>query len=145
MIFHCNNDYQNIPQCYVICTLPVLFYFIQVVFLGMMLSSTFWGNLSDRYGRKQVSRVQDLRFSQQCCWRLKSFHGCHSALTGKQLLMFQRLTLPSLVVTNHFRALSQKTWISLLVDILEEFYFHKSKRNLCFISHIYFKNFHFWK
>lgn len=25
-----------------------------VVFLGMMLSSTFWGNLSDRYGRKHV-------------------------------------------------------------------------------------------
>ncbi|XP_069695518.1 synaptic vesicle 2-related protein [Periplaneta americana] len=25
-----------------------------VVFLGMMLSSTFWGNLSDRYGRKQA-------------------------------------------------------------------------------------------
>ncbi|PSN40657.1 hypothetical protein C0J52_15745 [Blattella germanica] len=24
-----------------------------IVFLGMMLSSTFWGNLSDRYGRKQ--------------------------------------------------------------------------------------------
>jgi len=52
--------------------MPVSFYFFQVVFLGMMLSSTFWGNLSDRYGRKQVSRVQDLRFSQQCCWRLKS-------------------------------------------------------------------------
>lgn len=26
----------------------------QVVFLGMMLSSTFWGFLSDRFGRKQV-------------------------------------------------------------------------------------------
>uniref|UniRef100_A0A182JWA3 Major facilitator superfamily (MFS) profile domain-containing protein n=1 Tax=Anopheles christyi TaxID=43041 RepID=A0A182JWA3_9DIPT len=26
-----------------------------VVFLGMMLSSTFWGHLSDRYGRKPVS------------------------------------------------------------------------------------------
>ncbi|CAH2000625.1 unnamed protein product [Acanthoscelides obtectus] len=26
-----------------------------IVFLGMMLSSTFWGNLSDRYGRKHVS------------------------------------------------------------------------------------------
>lgn len=26
-----------------------------VVFLGMMLSSTFWGNLSDRYGRKHVN------------------------------------------------------------------------------------------
>lgn len=25
-----------------------------VVFLGMMLSSTFWGNLSDRYGRKHA-------------------------------------------------------------------------------------------
>nr|CAD7423187.1 unnamed protein product [Timema monikensis] len=25
-----------------------------IVFLGMMLSSTFWGNLSDRYGRKQA-------------------------------------------------------------------------------------------
>ncbi|XP_044730935.1 synaptic vesicle 2-related protein isoform X2 [Chrysoperla carnea] len=25
-----------------------------VVFLGMMLSSTFWGNLSDKYGRKQA-------------------------------------------------------------------------------------------
>lgn len=28
-----------------------------VVFLGMMLSSTFWGKLSDRYGRKPVRRV----------------------------------------------------------------------------------------
>lgn len=28
-----------------------------VVFLGMMLSSTFWGHLSDRYGRKPVSLV----------------------------------------------------------------------------------------
>lgn len=26
-----------------------------VVFLGMMLSSTFWGSLSDKYGRKPVS------------------------------------------------------------------------------------------
>ncbi|CAH3960832.1 unnamed protein product [Pieris brassicae] len=26
-----------------------------VVFMGMMLSSTFWGNISDRYGRKTVS------------------------------------------------------------------------------------------
>lgn len=25
-----------------------------IVFLGMMLSSTFWGQLSDRYGRKPV-------------------------------------------------------------------------------------------
>lgn len=25
-----------------------------IVFLGMMLSSTFWGNLSDRYGRKHA-------------------------------------------------------------------------------------------
>lgn len=25
-----------------------------VVFMGMMLSSTFWGNISDRYGRKTV-------------------------------------------------------------------------------------------
>lgn len=28
-----------------------------VVFLGMMLSSTFWGHLSDRYGRKPVSMM----------------------------------------------------------------------------------------
>ncbi|XP_063220101.1 synaptic vesicle 2-related protein [Bacillus rossius redtenbacheri] len=28
-----------------------------IVFLGMMLSSTFWGNLSDRYGRKQALRL----------------------------------------------------------------------------------------
>ncbi|XP_046418645.1 synaptic vesicle 2-related protein [Neodiprion fabricii] len=28
-----------------------------VVFLGMMLSSTFWGNLSDRYGRKQALTI----------------------------------------------------------------------------------------
>lgn len=27
-----------------------------VVFLGMMLSSTFWGQLSDRYGRKPVQK-----------------------------------------------------------------------------------------
>lgn len=26
-----------------------------IVFLGMMLSATFWGQLSDRYGRKPVS------------------------------------------------------------------------------------------
>lgn len=26
-----------------------------IVFLGMMLSSTFWGQLSDRYGRKPVT------------------------------------------------------------------------------------------
>lgn len=29
-----------------------------VVFLGMMLSSTFWGSLSDKYGRKPVSRFK---------------------------------------------------------------------------------------
>ncbi|KAG8232729.1 hypothetical protein J437_LFUL013322 [Ladona fulva] len=28
-----------------------------VVFLGMMLSSTFWGNISDKYGRKQALTV----------------------------------------------------------------------------------------
>ncbi|CAH1111271.1 unnamed protein product [Psylliodes chrysocephalus] len=28
-----------------------------VVFLGMMLSSTFWGNLSDRYGRKHALKL----------------------------------------------------------------------------------------
>jgi hypothetical protein len=28
----------------------------------MMLSSTFWGNLSDRYGRKQVGRSTELNF-----------------------------------------------------------------------------------
>lgn len=28
-----------------------------VVFLGMMLSSTFWGQLSDRYGRKPVYTI----------------------------------------------------------------------------------------
>lgn len=28
-----------------------------VVFLGMMLSSTFWGHLSDRYGRKPVINI----------------------------------------------------------------------------------------
>jgi MFS family permease len=33
------------------------FFLFQIVFLGMMLSSTFWGNLSDRYGRKQVGRI----------------------------------------------------------------------------------------
>lgn len=27
-----------------------------VVFFGMMVSSTFWGKLSDRYGRKPVRR-----------------------------------------------------------------------------------------
>lgn len=29
-----------------------------IVFLGMMLSSTFWGQLSDRCGRKPVSSLQ---------------------------------------------------------------------------------------
>lgn len=28
-----------------------------IVFLGMMLSSTFWGQLSDRYGRKPVTHL----------------------------------------------------------------------------------------
>jgi len=26
LLFHCNNGYKNAPQCYVIRTLPVLFY-----------------------------------------------------------------------------------------------------------------------
>lgn len=33
-----------------------------VVFLGMMLSSTFWGQLSDRYGRKPVCQIYVLNF-----------------------------------------------------------------------------------
>lgn len=39
-----------------------------IVFLGMMLSSTFWGQLSDRYGRKPVGSfgtVFDVRFYLQ--------------------------------------------------------------------------------
>lgn len=33
-----------------------------VVFLGMMLSSTFWGSLSDKYGRKPVKgRILSLK------------------------------------------------------------------------------------
>jgi MFS family permease len=28
-----------------------------IVFLGMMLSSTFWGSLSDKYGRKPVKEI----------------------------------------------------------------------------------------
>lgn len=31
-----------------------------VVFLGMMLSSTFWGSLSDKYGRKPVRMLRSL-------------------------------------------------------------------------------------
>lgn len=34
---------------------PFSFFKFQIVFLGMMLSSTFWGYVSDRYGRKQAS------------------------------------------------------------------------------------------
>lgn len=28
---------------------------IQAVFIGMMISSSLWGNISDKYGRKTVS------------------------------------------------------------------------------------------
>lgn len=33
----------------------VLCLFLQAVFIGMMISSSLWGNISDRYGRKTVS------------------------------------------------------------------------------------------
>lgn len=32
-----------------------LFSLIQAVFIGMMISSSLWGNISDKYGRKTVS------------------------------------------------------------------------------------------
>lgn len=41
---HCEWDISRYKQALV----------TTVVFLGMMLSSTFWGSLSDRYGRKPV-------------------------------------------------------------------------------------------
>lgn len=31
------------------------FFLIQAVFIGMMISSSLWGNISDKYGRKTVS------------------------------------------------------------------------------------------
>lgn len=49
-----------------------------VVFLGMMLSSTFWGSLSDRYGRKPVK----IYFSCFACslliFHLYNFTGTHT-------------------------------------------------------------------
>ena len=41
---HCDWDISRYQQAMV----------TTVVFLGMMLSSTFWGSLSDKYGRKPV-------------------------------------------------------------------------------------------
>lgn len=38
-----------------------------VVFLGMMLSSTFWGSLSDRYGRKPVKIYHVLHAQNSFC------------------------------------------------------------------------------
>ncbi|XP_067015132.1 synaptic vesicle 2-related protein [Anabrus simplex] len=53
-----------------------------VVFLGMMLSSTFWGNLSDRYGRKQALTL---------CAVLLFYYGLLSALAPNYLwLLFLR-------------------------------------------------------
>lgn len=39
-----------------------------IVFLGMMLSSTFWGSLSDKYGRKPVSRDFNLKHARAINW-----------------------------------------------------------------------------
>ncbi|GLH03869.1 Organic cation transporter protein [Gryllus bimaculatus] len=53
-----------------------------VVFLGMMLSSTFWGNLSDRYGRKQALTL---------CAVLLFYYGLLSSLSPNFLwLLFLR-------------------------------------------------------
>lgn len=35
----------------------ILYVPCQVVFIGMMLSSSLWGNISDKYGRKVVCLV----------------------------------------------------------------------------------------
>lgn len=43
-----------------------------VVFLGMMLSSTFWGQLSDRYGRKPVS-LSCVRCQWDCAYSIILF------------------------------------------------------------------------
>lgn len=50
-----------IVEIYIIITKKLYIYYryqqalvTTVVFMGMMLSSTFWGHLSDRYGRKPV-------------------------------------------------------------------------------------------
>jgi len=37
LFFHCNNGCKNVTQCYIICTLPVLFIFLWESFY-------YWGN-----------------------------------------------------------------------------------------------------
>lgn len=53
------------------CSMLLLLFFLslmQAVFIGMMISSSLWGNISDKYGRKTVSSHLSLHSALFICF-----------------------------------------------------------------------------
>lgn len=78
-----------------------------VVFLGMMLSSTFWGSLSDKYGRKPVSSLKTWPVQWTQFWSLLGFD---------TLRHFAVLVWTFECSLAQLRMASPASWISRLCD-----------------------------
>jgi hypothetical protein len=118
LLFHCNNSYTNAPQCYVKCTLPVLFKMWNLKFslqwLCRMLTYRTWHHVVDetyQHFWTFLKYAPNTRIIRVRCWSSLSSLGTNLA---EMRLMFKLFAKMRWTFPYDSPTISQTSWVVCL-------------------------------